>query len=310
MAAEAEADPVEAHRMSLGDHLDELRKRLFAGVGAVAIFFALAFAFAEHPQGTVAIVLAPMERAVDWLNTDYARLYEEALVADPAKKRLEWFESDDPTSPEYTRLREPIARRGQTTGVGELFMVKLRAATYLGLFLGGPVLIWQLWLFIAAGLYKNERRAVMGYLPPALMLFAGGISFGYFLLVPYGFYFLNVPSSVDMPMPDFKLDQYFEFLSALCLALGFVFQLPVVMMAVARVGVVSVAQMRRFRRYFIVLAFVVAGILTPPDPYTQSMMAIPLCLLYEVGILAARFVSKPKSGLVPVEVPSEQAAES
>lgn len=294
-----EEDPVESHRMSLGDHLDELRRRLFVGIAAVAVFFGLAFAFAEHPHGTVSIVLAPMERAVDWLNEDYVRLYEAALVADPARPRLEWFESDDPQSPEYTRLREPIERRGQTTGVGELFLVKLRAATYLGLFLGGPVLIWQLWLFIAAGLYKNERRAVMGYLPPAIALFAFGVSFGYFLLVPYGFYFLNVPTSVDMPKPDFKLDQYFEFLSALCLALGFVFQLPIVMMAVARVGLVSVAQMRSFRRYFIVIAFVVSAILTPPDPYTQSMMALPLCLLYEIGIIASRVVTRPRPGLVP-----------
>jgi sec-independent protein translocase protein TatC len=149
---------------------------------------------------------------------------------------------------------------------------------------------------------------VMSFLPVALFLFAGGILFGYFALVPYGFYFLNVPTNVSLPKPDFKLDQYFQFLSSLCIALGFVFQLPIVMTALARVGIVTVKQISAFRRYFILLAFVVAAILTPPDPITQLMMAIPLILLYEVGLITSRLAARKRRDDPPVpgaEPPAE-----
>lgn len=294
MSPAPDPDPVEAHRMSLGDHLEELRRRLVIGVAAVVACFLLAFAFADRPRGTVALVMAPMVRAVEWLNEDYRSLYEEALVADSSIERTKWFESDDPSDRGYGELRDPISEQGQTTGVGELFLTKLKASFYVGLFLGGPILIWQLWLFVAAGLYKSERRAVMSFLPVALLLFAGGILFGYFGLVPYGFYFLNEPTNVSLPKPDFKLDQYFQFLSSLCIALGFVFQLPIVMTALARVGIVTAKQISSFRRYFILLAFVVAAILTPPDPITQLMMAVPLILLYEVGLITSRFAARKR----------------
>ncbi|QDU84405.1 Sec-independent protein translocase protein TatC [Planctomycetes bacterium Pla163] len=300
MSPAQDPDPVEAHRMSLGDHLEELRRRLVVGVAAVVACFLLAFAFADETPGTVSLVMAPMKRAVSWLNDDYRALYEEALASDPEAERTKWFESADPTDRDYRELKDPIREEGQTTGVGELFLTKLKASFYVGLFLGGPILIWQLWLFVAAGLYKHERRAVMSFLPVALLLFAGGILFGYFGLVPYGFYFLNVPTNVSLPKPDFKLDQYFQFLSSLCIALGFVFQLPIVMTALARVGIVTVKQISAFRRYFILLAFVVAAILTPPDPITQLMMAIPLIVLYEVGLITSRLAARKRHDDPPV----------
>jgi len=291
-ARHPEPDEVESHRMSLGDHLEELRRRLLIGVGAVLVFFVVALAFAGDDRGTVQIVMQPMAQAVDWLNEDYVELYEAALAKDPERDRLEWFQSDDPDDPRYRRLEEPISKYGQTTGVGENFVIKLKASFYFGLFLGGPILLWQLWLFVAAGLYKHEKRAVMSFLPVSIGLFAAGILFGYFALVPYGFYFLNVPTSVNLPKPDFKLDQYFQFISSLCIALGFVFQLPILMTALARVGVVTVKQMAGFRRYFVLVAFIGAAILTPPDPITQLMMAVPLIVLYEVGLITARFAAR------------------
>ncbi|MEZ5976911.1 MAG: twin-arginine translocase subunit TatC [Planctomycetota bacterium] len=292
MAEKQREDPVEQSRMTLGDHLDELRRRLFVGVLAVLVAFCGALYFADEPGGTIAIVMRPMKTAVSWLNQDYVELYEKALAGDPTLERSKWFDSDVESDPGYRRLRDPISETGQTTGVGEAFMTKLKASFYVGLFVGGPILIWQLWLFIAAGLYRHEKKVVMSFLPSALMLFGGGIVFGYFLLVPYGFYFLNVPTSVDLPKPDFKMDQYFQFLSSLCIALGFVFQLPIVMMALVRVGMLTVQQISKFRRYFILIAFVVSAIITPPDPVTQVMMAVPLVVLYEVGILASRVAAK------------------
>lgn len=297
-AHHAETDDVESHRMSLGDHLEELRRRLLIGVGAVLVFFVVALAFAGRDYGTVQIVTEPMRQAIGWLNADYVVLYEEALAADPERARTDWFKSSDPDSADYRVLADPIPQYGQSTGVGEIFIIKLKASFYFGLFLGGPVLLWQLWLFVAAGLYKHEKRAVMSFLPVSILLFAGGILFGYFGLVPYGFYFLNVPTSVNLPMPDFKLDQYFQFISSLCIALGFVFQLPILMTALARVGVVSVQQMAAFRRYFVLVAFVGAAILTPPDPITQLMMAVPLIVLYEVGLITSRIAARKRDRAV------------
>jgi sec-independent protein translocase protein TatC len=149
-----------------------------------------------------------------------------------------------------------------------------------------------MWRFIAAGLYLHERRVVGRTIPISLLLFVAGGVFGYFVMVPYGLYFLATafpPEKLEF-LP--RLSEYLSFLSLLTLALGLVFQLPLLMYVLVRIDLVEREAFRKYRRYFIVGAFIVAALLTPPDPFTQLLLAGPMIVLYEVGLLWTRFAQK------------------
>ena len=181
-------------------------------------------------------------------------------------------------------------------------MMKLRASLYFALFVGGPYLLWQLWGFISAGLYKTERRVVLAFFPASILLFFSGVLFGYFMLVPYGIYYLNIDEVPGVAILQFRLEEYFAFVTSMCLALGVVFQLPILQTAVAKVGLVRPSTFAHYRGHFALSSFIIAAILTPPDPVTQSMMAAPMVLLYELGILASRFAA-PK----PIDLSLDEA---
>ena len=270
-------DDIEQSRMTLGDHLEELRTRLIRGLLAVAVVFAVCWAFRDQVGD---VVIRPMERAIGWLNEYKAEHYEAQLAADPSLDRSEHFDLEG-------RLRDPVPQHPQSTGAGTGFVFYLKSTAYFALFIGGPILLYQMWMFIAAGLYKSERRLVLSYMPASMVLFFAGVLFGYFAMVPYGMYFLNKNVVLRFEL-QLKIDEYFAFLSTLCLGLGVVFQLPIVMNALVRAGLVEARDLGRFRGYFVLLAFILAAILTPPDPFTQLMMALPMMLLYEVGLFTAR----------------------
>jgi sec-independent protein translocase protein TatC len=266
--------------MSLGEHLDELRSRLIKGLVAVAVVFFAGWTVRDQIYTTVT---RPMRQAIGWLNEDLAERYEARLAADPSLDRSEYFD------PQTGALVDPIHEKAQVTQAPEAFVVHLKSTLYVALFLGGPILLWQMWQFIAAGLYPKERRVVLSYLPSSVLLFFVGVLFGYFTLVPYGLFFLNSTVTLEAFRVEFRASDYFTFLSSMCLGLGVVFQLPILMNALTRVGLVQVESLAKFRGYFALIAFVVGAILTPPDPFTQSMMAIPMILLYELGILTSRW---------------------
>lgn len=281
--------PVEESRMSLGDHLDELRSRLMKGLVGVVLAFVVGWTFKDQVYD---IVAEPYHRAVTWLNEDMVARYETRLADDPTLARTEFFLSADPSD---QRLLQPISDRALATGSAEAFMVHLKAVLYLALFIGGPLLLWQLWLFVAAGLYETERKVVLTYLPSSIGLFVAGTVFGYFVLVPYAIFFLNSTVSLDDFRVELRISEYFTFLSSLCLGLGVVFQLPIVINALVRAGLVETAQLSRFRGYFALGSFVLAALLTPPDPFTQMMMAIPMIVLYELGLWTSRIGRRPKA---------------
>jgi sec-independent protein translocase protein TatC len=156
-------------------------------------------------------------------------------------------------------------------------------------------LLWQLWQFIAAGLYPHERRAALRYFPYSVVLFVAGVLFGYFLMVPYAMYFLGIALEPDVLHSQYRLADYFSVLTALSLALALVFQLPVLMTFATRLGLLEPAQIVKSRPYVIVGAFVIAAILTPPDPITQCMMAIPILALFELGLISARLCARPRT---------------
>ncbi|MDF1797667.1 MAG: twin-arginine translocase subunit TatC [Planctomycetota bacterium] len=286
---EAAPEPAPAESgMTLGEHLDELRVRLFKGVIAVVICFIAAWLLRDQAYE---VFMGPFEKGVGMLREDWLAVIEERLVDDPETPRTEYFLTSDPSDqrllPGYAVEERPLV-----TGVGEGFMVKLKVSLYFALFVGGPYLLWQLWAFIAAGLYKHERKVVLSFFPTSILLFFSGVVFGYFVLVPYGMYYLSGELQPDQGWIGFKLDTYLTFISGLCLSLGLVFQLPIILTALARVGLVAPSTFAHYRGHFALASFILAAILTPPDPITQSMMAGPMIVLYEVGIWSARIAAR------------------
>ena len=280
--------------MSLGDHLEELRKRLFRGVVAVVVVFFAAYAFRVDLRGFMEL---PLKQAVGHLNEDLVELRNDELAEDPSIPRGLYFRTLEDGS---EVLVEPVRSRPQVTGPFENFLVDLKVSVYAALFVGGPYLLWQLWGFIAAGLYPKERRLVLSYFPSSILLFVVGVMFAFLMMVPWGIYFLNGGSSLLTGRPDFKANEYLSFLSSLCFGLGIVFQVPIVMTACARVGLVEVKTLAKMRAHFLFGAFVIAAVFTPPDPYTQVMMAGPMVLLYEVGIMTSRLAVKRRPQATPV----------
>ena len=166
------------------------------------------------------------------------------------------------------------------------FLVPIKLSVVLALFLAMPVVLYQLWAFVSPGLYRHEKQLALPLLVAAVLLFYAGCAFAYFLILPAAFHFLTMitPPGVSM-MTD--IDQYLGFVLHVFLAFGLCFEVPVVVVILAAMGVVSVEKLRSLRRYAIVLAFVVAAVITPPDALSMMLLAIPMILLYEAGVLAA-----------------------
>jgi sec-independent protein translocase protein TatC len=286
----AEVDDQKEQGMTLGDHLDELRSRLFRGVVVTLVCFVTAYIYRIE---VTQIVMGPFEKGVGMLNGHWELYFDEIVSEDASIARTEYFVSDDP---EDMRLIPKLAISDipMMTGTSEGFMMKLRASLYFALFVGGPYLLWQLWGFISAGLYKTERRVVLSFFPASILLFFSGVLFGYYMLVPYGIYYLNIDEVPGVALLQFRLEEYFAFVTSMCLALGVVFQLPILQTAVAKVGLVRPSTFAHYRGHFALSSFIIAALLTPPDPVTQSMMAAPMVLLYELGILSSRLVA-PKT---------------
>ncbi len=286
-------DPFEQTRMTLGEHLGELRSRLFKGVITVAIAFFVAFYFKDEIAQIVSI---PHTRAMGMLETHLIGEAEDLLEEhnvdlEPEDerfwKRSKYFETDDPTD---ERLRGWDTRL-HAIGAGEVFLYKLKICLYFALVAGGPVLLWQMWRFIAAGLYRKEQKAILRYFPVSVVMFAVGILFGFFVIVPYGMYFLNKDADVTLALPTITTKNFLTFLTGLCLAFGVIFQLPLIMTFLGGADIVQPRTMSKYRGHCIVGAFVVAAMLTPPDPITQLMMGIPLIILYEIGVWGARIAA-------------------
>jgi sec-independent protein translocase protein TatC len=172
------------------------------------------------------------------------------------------------------------------TGLPEAFFTYLKVAFLAGLILAGPVIIYQFWMFVAPGLYKKERRVMVPIVVLSTFFFIGGALFGYFIVFPWGFqFFLSFASDTIKALPSMK--EYLSFATKLLLAFGLVFELPIVITFLARLGLVTVPFLRENRKYAILLFFVGAAMITPPDVVTQIMMAFPLMLLYEISIWGA-----------------------
>ena len=175
------------------------------------------------------------------------------------------------------------------TGVITPFLVPVKVTLLVAFILALPVVLYQMWAFVAPGLYTHEKKLAMPLIVSSFCLFLAGVAFCYFFVFGTVFRVINefAPKSVVVA-PD--IDSYFSFVLSMFIAFGITFEVPVVVVVLVRFGIISVAKLKDIRPYVIVGAFVVAAIITPPDPGSMLLLAIPLVLLYEVGIFAARFV--------------------
>ncbi len=179
------------------------------------------------------------------------------------------------------------------TNLPEMFFAYIKVAFIAGILAAAPLIFYQLWMFVAPGLYQKEKNLVIPFVVSSTILFIGGALFGYFIVFPFGFkFFMGFANEYVKALP--KVKEYFSFSVKLLFAFGIVFELPVVVFFLAKIGLVTPDLLKRKRKYAILLTFVLAAILTPPDAITQLMMAGPLILLYEIGIMVAKLARKKK----------------
>ncbi|HIC86277.1 MAG TPA: twin-arginine translocase subunit TatC [Desulfobacterales bacterium] len=194
-----------------------------------------------------------------------------------------------------TPLKEVMPEGEQLifTNLPEMFLTYLKVALIAGLLGAAPVIFYQLWMFVAPGLYQHEKRLMIPFVLFSTLLFVGGALFGYFVVFPFGFkFFMGFSNEFVRALPSVK--QYFSFSMKLLFAFGIIFELPVVAFFLAKVGLISPEFLRKQRKYAILLTFVIAAILTPPDVVTQMMMAGPLIVLYEISILVSKMARVKK----------------
>jgi sec-independent protein translocase protein TatC len=174
------------------------------------------------------------------------------------------------------------------TSVISPFLVPLKILLMAAFLIALPVVLYQVWMFVAPGLYSHEKKLILPLVISSTVLFLIGVAFCYFFVFGQVFKFIQsfAPKSITAA-PD--IEAYLSFVLTMFLAFGMAFEVPIVVVVLARLGMVSIDKLKEFRPYFVVLAFVIAAVVTPPDVVSQLALAIPMCLLYELGILAARF---------------------
>jgi len=281
---------IEASRAPLLEHLVELRSRLIICVGALAIGFAICFAFATqiyeillHPFKVAAEIMAAQKTV-----NSHGNLFGghgnpfDLLLALIGLKEV----------PPATQDLKLIF-----TAPLEFFFTKLKLAGFGAVVLTFPVLASQIYGFVAPGLYKRERRAFLPFLLASPALFILGAALVYFMILPFVLWFslsqqiVGVGVSVELlPM----VSDYLTLVTTLLMAFGLCFQLPVVLTLLGMAGMVSSKMLAEGRRYAIVAVFVVAAVVTPPDPISQTMLAIPIILLYEISIWCVRLIERAR----------------
>ncbi len=197
----------------------------------------------------------------------------------------------------YDLLAAPLVAhlpKGSTliaTSVISPFLVPLKILLMAAFLIALPVVLWQAWAFVAPGLYSYEKKLVLPLVISSTILFFVGVAFCYFFVFGQVFKFIQsfAPKSITAA-PD--IEAYLSFVLTMFLAFGLAFEVPIVVIVLARLGMVSIQKLKEFRGYFIVLAFIIAAVITPPDVVSQLALAVPMCLLYEAGIWAAQLFIK------------------
>ena len=254
-------------RMSLTDHLDELRRRAILCLLAVVAGMIAAYSF--YNPWILNLLRAPLDCLAGRENP--------FVVDNPLVRLLK------ASSPESANLSLDL----HFIGPMEVFMVKIKSSFFAGAILASPLICYQVWKFISAALKETERKVVGIFAPASLILFACGVAIAYFIMLPVILYFLVVVSGAGL-VPTLILSKYTSMVVLCCMAFGVVFEMPLVILFLVRLGIVTPQFLAAKRKYAILAMFVISAILTPPDIVTQVMMALPMIFLYEVSILLAR----------------------
>lgn len=166
--------------------------------------------------------------------------------------------------------------------------VYLKFAFLAGLIVTSPIALYQLWAFVSPGLYRHERKVTLAYIPISVLLFLGGLAFSYFLLFPFVIHFISRLSDLMNITEMYGINEYFSFLFRLTIPFGFLFQFPVIIMFLTRLGILTPMFLVKIRKYAYFVLLVIAGLITPPELISHLMVTVPLLLLYEVSILISR----------------------
>lgn len=256
---------MEDDKMPLTDHLTELRKRIITSLIAISVTFAFAFNYSEE---IFRFIMFPLK-----YNLDFS-----------VKEMYMRFSPQDKLQNTKLIFLAPA----------EAFWMNLKVAFVAGLMLSLPVLFHQLWKFISPGLLAKEKKYVLPFIFVATVLFLFGAGFCFFIVLPFAMEFLLTYKVGDFLMPMLSVGQYVDFCLKFILAFGAIFELPVIIIFLAKLGIVTPKMLAQNRKYAILIAFIVAAILTPtPDAFNQTLMAVPIMILYELGIwLSPLFVKR------------------
>ena len=197
-------------------------------------------------------------------------------------------------------IESNLNRRLIYTALHEAFLTYVKVAFFAAFFFTSPLILSQFWKFVAPGLYKNEKKALLPYLVATPLLFIFGGMLVYYLIMPLAIKFFlgfeSVASTTTIPIQlEAKVNEYLSLIMRLIIAFGISFQLPVVLSLLARIGVIDSNYLKIRRKYVVVIIFAVAAVLTPPDPITQIGLALPLLILYELSILTVKIIEKKKN---------------
>jgi sec-independent protein translocase protein TatC len=289
LSHEVDDSEIEGSRAPLMDHLIELRQRLIVSIGALLIGFLAAFVFSQdiyifltHPFQVAKGLMAQQHGAGKHGPFDMILTLVGVL---PMPQ----------TEPLKMVFFSPL----------EFFFTKVKVAGIAGLALAFPVIAWQLYRFVAPGLYKRERKAFLPFLIASPVLFIMGAALVYYVMLPFVLWFsLNqqiVGPGLSVELQA-RVDDYLKLATTLILAFGLCFQLPVVLALLGMAGIVSSGALKSGRRYAIVGVFALAAVVTPPDPISMISLAVPICLLYEASIWVVRLIERKRS--------KEEAAEA
>lgn len=265
---EQHEDPVEEKSASFMDHLEDLRWHLVRSVLAILVISILSFVFKSFIFDK--IIFGP--KSADFLtNQLFCRLSEALMLGDELC---------------FKELKLSIINL-EITGQ---FLMHLKVSFISGFIVAFPYIIWEMWRFIKPGLYEKEKKYARGLVFFCSLLFFLGVSFGYFIITPFSVNFLGNYSITDQIQNTISISSYISFISSIVLAAGLMFELPIVVYFLAKLGLITDQFLKTYRKHALVIILLLSGIITPPDIASQIILTLPLYFLYELGVIIAKRV--------------------